>query len=413
MKILDSSQSLKSKSPNSPESFRIPEYDLEEGIEKISEITQRKLLTQSEPIVIEIAGGSSSGKTSTVASRIKETFGDEAFIFSMDDYCYERDFRNTKAKKRETINDEQPEALDLDLFKSHLVKLKHGEEIQKPIFDLKRGKQAGFETVQPHKVIIIEGLFALNDLIVKEGDVRVFVDTSTHGRLLRRLFRDTKRTGKEPAETLKYFLETIVQMHEKYVQSTKDNADLVIKNEYDPKVEAQKTNLYEIQQKFKGETEPESLQQIGAKKITSINQEDRYYGTNSDGSSVETGEILRIRYENGHKILTYKGPRIESDLQIRPQFEFEIDNEIEEKFLSVYKNPVKVIKKKCVLYQLDNVVLSVDNVSKIEDGKETEVGKFLEIRSTKKDINTKEIEGITHKLGLSIKDSLEKSYFEM
>ncbi|KKQ83036.1 MAG: Uridine kinase [Candidatus Daviesbacteria bacterium GW2011_GWF2_38_7] len=260
MKGLDLNQFLKPKPSNNSESFKIPEYDLEKGIERVLEIIQEKLLTQRTPIIVEIAGGSASGKTSAIASRIKEVLGDKAFIFSMDDYCHDRAFMDSKVKEGEIINDDQPEALDLELFKSHLIKLKHGEAIEKPVFDLKESKRAGMITVQPHRVIIVEGLFALNDLIVKEGDVKVYIDTNTHGRLLRRLLRDTERTGKEPSNTLKYFLEVIVPMHEKHIEGTKNNADLIIKNEYNPKeAEAQKTNLYEIQQKLKGEIDLENL----------------------------------------------------------------------------------------------------------------------------------------------------------
>src|SRR3989338_2595593 len=247
MKGLDLNQFLKPKPSNNSESFKIPEYDLEKGIERVLEIIQEKLLTQRTPIIVEIAGGSASGKTSAIASRIKEVLGDKAFM-------------DSKVKEGEIINDDQPEALDLELFKSHLIKLKHGEAIEKPVFDLKESKRAGMITVQPHRVIIVEGLFALNDLIVKEGDVKVYIDTNTHGRLLRRLLRDTERTGKEPSNTLKYFLEVIVPMHEKHIEGTKNNADLIIKNEYNPKeAEAQKTNLYEIQQKLKGEIDLENL----------------------------------------------------------------------------------------------------------------------------------------------------------
>ena len=412
MKNFESLHSPRLTSPNNLESFKIPEYDLEKGIERVLEIIQEKLLTQEKPIIIEIAGGSASGKTSAVSFKIKEILGDKALILSMDDYCYERTFIDNRAKKGEIFNDDQPEALDLELLKSHLIKLKDDKTIEKPVFDLKESKRVGFVTIQPHKVIIVEGLFALNDLLINEGDIKIFVDTSTHGRLLRRLFRDTERTGKEPINTLRYFLDVIVQMHEKYVQSTKKNADILIRNEYNPEIEAQKTNLYEIQKKFKGELDLEYLQNIGAKSLGSIDQEDQYYNINESKLN-ETGEILRIRNENGHKILTYKGPRITSDFQVRSKFEFEIDNEIETKFLSIYGDPIKIIKKKCLLYQLNNITFSIENVSNIENKKETEVGKFIEIKSTNKDTDTKEIENLISKLGSSIKDDIKKSYFEM
>ena len=110
MKGLDLNQFLKPKPSNNSESFKIPEYDLEKGIERVLEIIQEKLLTQRTPIIVEIAGGSASGKTSAIASRIKEVLGDKAFIFSMDDYCHDRAFMDSKVKEGEIINDDQPEA---------------------------------------------------------------------------------------------------------------------------------------------------------------------------------------------------------------------------------------------------------------------------------------------------------------
>lgn len=412
MKSLDSNQFLKPKLSNDLESSKIPEYGLEEGVEKVLEIIQKKLLTQKKPVIVEIAGGSASGKTSTVAFKIKEALGNKAFILSMDNYCHEKSFIDDKNKSGENINFDQPEALNLELLKSHLIKLQQGETIEKPVFDLKKSKLIGQEIIQPHKVIVVEGLFALNDLIVKEADIKVFVDTDARGRLLRRLFRDITRSSKKSIDVMRYFLNTVEPMHDKHVQNTMGNADLIIKNGYDSRTETKKLDSNEIQFKLGGEIDLENLQKIGAKRLTSVCQEDYYYSPDN-GDLKESGEILRIRHENGHKILTYKGPRLETDIQIRAKFEFEIDDEIEEKFLSVYKNPIKIIKKKCILYQFNNIIFSIDNVSKIENEKETKIGKFVEIRSTNRNVDTKEIKDVISRLGLSIEDGLKKSYSEM
>jgi len=412
MKSLDSNQFLKPKLPNDLESSKIPEYSLEEGVERVLEIIQEKLLTQKKPIIVEIAGGSASGKTSTVAFKIKEALGDKALVLSMDNYCHEKSFIDNKNRNGENINFDQPEALNLELLKNHLIKLQQGKAIEKPIFDLKESKLKGQETIQPHRVIIVEGLFALNNLIVKEGDIKVFVDVNAQGRLLRRLFRDITRSGKKSVEVLRYFLNTVEPMHDKHVQSTASNAGLIIRNGYDSKIEAKKLDLNEIQFKFKGEIDLENLQKIGAKILTSVDQEDCYYSPNGVSLN-EFGEILRIRHENRHKILTYKGPRLESDLQIRSQFEFEIDDEIETKFSLIYGSPLKIIKKKCILYQLNNIIFSIDDVFKIENEKETRIGKFIEIRSTNRNTDTEKIRDVILKLGLSIKDDLKKSYSEM
>jgi predicted adenylyl cyclase CyaB len=139
---------------------------------------------------------------------------------------------------------------------------------------------------------------------------------------------------------------------------------------------------------------------------------DTYYDPR-DRNLIETGEILRIREEGDHKILTYKGPKIESKFRERPKFEFEIDTETERKFLSMYGDSVKVIKKERVLYQLDDMVFSVDSVSKIENDATTNLGKFIEIRSTSKGGKKPKIDEALAKLGLDINQGIKESYFEM
>ncbi|MDD3101718.1 MAG: class IV adenylate cyclase [Patescibacteria group bacterium] len=390
----------------------IPEYDLEQGVGKLSSLINEKLSQQTNPVIVEIAGGSASGKTSAVAKKVKELFDDKALIFSMDDYYRGKKFMDKEAEKGNILNWDQPEALNLELLKEHLQKLEQGKSIQKPIYNFKEAESTGTEEVQPNKVVIVEGLFALNESIAPEGDIKAFVDIGTHGRILRRLLRDVERTGQKPIDILKYFSEVVEPMHEKHIQNTKKNADIIIKNEYSPKIEAQKSGLHEIQLKFSAEIDPEFLRKMGAERLGSTTQTDYYYNP-KDRNLIETDEVLRIRDEGEYKILTYKGPRIESDFRERPKFEFEIDAETEKKFLSVYGDKIKTIKKERVLYQLGGVIFSVDSVAKIEDGKKINLGKFVEIRSTDKETNEKEIKETISKLGFSLDDSIKKSYFEM
>ncbi|MCX6737009.1 MAG: class IV adenylate cyclase [Candidatus Parcubacteria bacterium] len=390
----------------------IPEYNLEDGIEKIVSLINEKLSSQTGPVLIEIAGGSASGKTSAVSRKIKEIFGDEAIIFSMDDYYRGKTFMNSEAEKGNNLNWDQPEALNLELLQEHLKNLKSGEQIEKPVYDMKTSEPIDTEIIQPNRVIIVEGLFALNDIISGEGDIKVFVDIGTHGRILRRLLRDIERTGQKPADILRYFAEVVEPMHEKYIQNTKKNANIIVDNEYSPKVEAQKSGLHEIQLKFKIELDAETLRKLGAERLSSTTQVDYYYNP-KDRNLIETNEILRIRQEGDHKILTYKGPRMESEYRKRPKFEFEIDEETNEKFLSIYGDQIKEIRKERILYELEGIIFSIDSVMKIEDGKEIDLGKFIEIRSTNKEINDEKIKDVISKLGLSLPDGIKESYFEM
>ncbi len=394
------------------EILNIPRYNLEEGIEKIVAHINEKLSSQTGPVLIEIAGGSASGKTSAVSQKIKEIFGDEAIIFSMDDYYRGKTFMNSEAEKGNNLNWDQPEALNLELLQKHLKILKSGEQIEKPIYDMKTSEPIDTEIIQPNRVIIVEGLFALNDIISEEGDIKVFVDIGTHGRILRRLLRDIERTGQKPADILRYFAEVVEPMHEKYIQNTKKNANIIVDNEYSPKVEAQKSGLHEIQLKFKIELDAETLRKLGAERLSSTTQVDYYYNP-KDRNLIETNEILRIRQEGDHKILTYKGPMMESEYRKRPKFEFEINEETNKKFLSIYGDQIKEIRKERTLYELEGIIFSVDSVMKIENGEEIDLGKFIEIRSTNKEINDEKIKDVISKLGLSLPDGIKESYFEM
>ena len=395
------------------EKLNIPEYNLEEGIRRLADRVREKISQQEGPIIVEVAGGSASGKTSAVAAKLKEIFGKEAMILSMDDYYRGKTFMEAEAQKGHMLNWDQPEALNLQLLKEHLSELKSGRPVQKPIYSFKTSEPTGTEELQPRRVIIVEGLFALDEAVKSEGDVKVFVDIGTHGRILRRLLRDIERTGQKPSDILGYFAEVVEPMHEKYVESTKRNADIIIKNEYSPKVEAERSGLHEVQLKFRGEIDAEVLRKIGAERLGAVTQVDTYYNP-GDRNLVETGEILRIREEEGHRILTYKGPKIESKFRERPKFEFEIDEETEKKFLSIYGDSVKIIKKKRVLYQLDDIVFSVDSVAKIEGGTTTDLGKFIEIRSTSsRGAKKPQINKAIAKLGLNLDQSIKESYFEM
>lgn len=400
------------KEENGKEKLDISEYELGEGVARLAEMVQEKISQKEGTIIVEVAGGSASGKTSAVAAKLKEKFGEEAIIFSMDDYYHGKTFMEAEANRGNELNWDQPEALNLELLKNHLKELKNGTAIQKPIYSFKTGEPVGTENLPPSRVIIVEGLFALDGSVKDEGDIKAFVDIGTHGRILRRLLRDVERTGQKPTDVLKYFSEIVEPMHEKYIDSTKENADIIINNEYSPEVEAKRSGLHEVQLKFKTELDEEALRKAGAERLGTMAQTDAYYNP-QDRNLMETGEILRIRQESGKRILTYKGPKIESEFRERPKFEFEIDEQTEQKFLAIYGDCVKIIKKERTLYQIGGTVFSLDSVSKIENEEVSDLGKFVEIRSIGKGVGKGDFNEMFAKLGLDQSQGIKESYFEM
>ncbi len=401
-----------SKQEENREYLGIPVYELKEGVEKAVDAVKEKIKQEERTIIVSVAGGSASGKTSAVAEEVKENFRD-ALIISMDDYYKGKKFMDAEAEKGNKLNLDQPEALDIALLQKHLAQLKAGKSIKKPIYEKKKSESPTSETVEPKKVIIVEGLFSINNQLKDEGDINIFVDIGVHGRILRRLLRDIQLTGQRPADILKYFAQVVQPMHENYIETTKKNADLIINNEYSPEIEAERSGLYEVQVKFRKDLDQEELRKLGADKLSSTNQLDNYYNPD-DRDLAKTGEILRIREEGNTKTLTYKGPKVESKrFRERPKFEFEIDNDTEEAFLNIYGEKRKTIQKERTLYQLNGVVFSIDKVVKIEDGKMIDIGNFVEIRSSDRDTNKEKIETVIKQLGLKLEEGIKEAYVEM
>jgi uridine kinase len=388
----------------------IPEYELEEGIHVLAEAMIQKSQDTDRPIVVEIAGGSSSGKTSAVAARLKELFGDNSQIISMDDFYKGSTFMQTEAAKGNILNWDQPEAIDITKCRQFLEELKNGQIVQKPIYDFKTGEAFQTEELRPTDFIIVEGLYTLTDEMKDVGDIRAFVDIGAHGRIIRRLLRDVERTGQKPADILRYFAEVVGPMHDKYVQTTKGNADMVIKNEYNAHIEAERSGLHEAQLKFKGEIDEEVLRRNG-ERLGSTRQRDIYYNP-ADRDLSETGETLRIRSENGDFILTYKGPKTESSFRNRPKFEFKIDAETAESFIQFYGKQIKAIDKNRTFYMVHGMVLSVDDVQTIEGDIAKHLGKFIEIRAADGDSEESIAQNLSA-LGLSLSEGTKESYAEM
>jgi len=390
----------------------VPTFELDQGITHLSELIAEKLLNTDEIIIVEVAGGSASGKTSAVAAKIKETFSDDAMILSMDDYYRGMKYMQSQAEKGINLNWDQPEALNIELLCQHLVELKAGNSVQKPIYRFSSGEVEGSEEIQPSRVIILEGLFAVNDEMQSKADIRAFVDIGTHGRIMRRLLRDVTRTGQSPSDILNYFSEVVQPMHDKYIETTKNNADIRIMNEYMPHIEAERSGLHEAQLKFVANIGPEDIRRAGAERIMSGTQIDTYYNP-KDRDLALSGESLRIREEGDRTIFTYKGPQVESNFRERPKFEFEINADIKDKFLGIYGDSVKVITKNRTMYSMDGVIFSFDVVSKIQDTGEVEIGKFIEIRSHGDDISDKKFETLLEKLKIDLESATKQTYLEM
>lgn len=180
------------------------------------------------PLIIGIAGGSGSGK-STLARKVASALPGASVAFVEMD-AYYRDFRHLTLQQLHQVNWDHPDAFDLDLLASHLEALGRGEAIEKPVYDFVSHLRAP-ETVriEPADAIVIDGILLLVDPRVREAcDVKVFVDTDSDIRLVRRIRRDMAVRGRPLEEILDQYLNTVQPMHFQFVEPSKRYADLVI-----------------------------------------------------------------------------------------------------------------------------------------------------------------------------------------
>lgn len=182
-----------------------------------------------KPLLIGIAGGTASGKSSIARVIAKELAQQtDVLLFKMDDYY--KDQSHLNMAQRIMTNYDHPNAFDFDLMLTHIKTLINGCEIQKPLYDYTiHTRKEIFEVVQPQPIIIIEGLFALfYESLLDIYDLKVFVDTDADIRLIRRLMRDVKERGRTLESVIDQYENVVKPMHEQFIEPSKRNADLII-----------------------------------------------------------------------------------------------------------------------------------------------------------------------------------------
>ena len=178
-------------------------------------------------LVIGIAGGTGSGKTTLMDNLVKR-FGDEVTVLSHDNYYRRRD--DMTMEERQNVNYDEPAALETDLMVRHLDKLRHGEAIECPVYDFTQHNRSDKTiTVVPKRVIIVEGILIFEDDALRDlMDIRIFVDTDADVRLGRRILRDVEERGRTLQSVLDQYQTTVKPMHEMYVEPSKKHAHLVV-----------------------------------------------------------------------------------------------------------------------------------------------------------------------------------------
>ena len=178
-------------------------------------------------LVIGIAGGTGSGKT-TLMNQIIEKFSNDITVLSHDNY-YKRHDELTYEQRCE-LNYDEPAALETDLMARHLDQLRQGESIECPVYDFTVHNRSNETiTIVPRKVIIVEGILIFEDKPLRElMDIKIFVDTDADVRLCRRIKRDVRKRGRTLESVLEQYQNTVKPMHEMYVEPSKKFADIVV-----------------------------------------------------------------------------------------------------------------------------------------------------------------------------------------
>lgn len=180
-----------------------------------------------ERLVIGIAGGTGSGKT-TLTKKITEKFGNDVVIVNHDNYYKALD--HMTYEERCLVNYDSPDAFDNELFVKQLRQLKSGQNIVCPVYDFTVHNRSD-ETIliEPKKVIVVEGILILeNPDLCELMDLRIFVDTDADVRVLRRIKRDIRDRGRTLESVTRQYLTTVKPMHEKYVDPSRKNAHIII-----------------------------------------------------------------------------------------------------------------------------------------------------------------------------------------
>ena len=178
-------------------------------------------------LVIGIAGGTGSGKTTLMENLVKR-FGDNVTVLSHDNYYRRRD--DMTLEERSKVNYDEPAALETDLMVRHLDKLRQGEAIECPVYDFSQHNRSNkTTTIEPKRVIIVEGILIFEDDALRDlMDIRIFVDTDADVRLGRRILRDVEERGRTLQSVLDQYQTTVKPMHEMYVEPSKKYAHLVV-----------------------------------------------------------------------------------------------------------------------------------------------------------------------------------------
>lgn len=184
-------------------------------------------------LIIGIAGGTGSGKTTVVNQILKEVSVDDVTVIAQDSYYKATD--DLAFNERTKINFDHPRSIDFNLLIKHLKQLRQGKSIQQPVYSfVAHNRTKDVIKTQPRKVVIVDGILIFNNEELRNMfDIKIFVHTQADERLIRRIRRDIKERGRDIDEVLSRYQDTLKPMHDQFIEPTKNYADIIIPNDSD------------------------------------------------------------------------------------------------------------------------------------------------------------------------------------
>ena len=182
-------------------------------------------------LIIGIAGGTGSGKTTVVQQIMNQLPDAEVGVISQDSYYKKTD--NLSYDERALINFDHPRAIDFELLINHLKELREGKIIQQPVYSfVTHNRTEDSISTHPKKVLIIEGILILANPELRDlFDIKIYIHADSDERLIRRLKRDIAERGRDMEEVLNRYQKTLKPMHEQFIEPTKAFADIIIPND--------------------------------------------------------------------------------------------------------------------------------------------------------------------------------------
>ena len=179
-------------------------------------------------ILVGVAGGSGSGKTTVANNLVKAFKAEDAALVEQD--AYYRELINMTMEEKAKVNFDHPDSIEFELLRKHLESLKNGESIERPIYDFTtHSRKEGTVKINPSKIIVVEGILIFAVPEIRElFDVKIFVDTDTDEMILRRIERDMNERGRSLESVRDQYLATVKPMYLEFCEPSKRYADIII-----------------------------------------------------------------------------------------------------------------------------------------------------------------------------------------